>query len=144
MTNSNTTQALVVFQYCKCTILVQPVLYNTIYTILDFRYCNITILVFLVSYSVTILVLLISRCNCKDNSLLYKIILYKVASLHFWKKLIFPWLSYWVIYFQYGGNQIVDHTCCRNYCTNGLKICYFTKCFVNGHISNNYEECRYW
>ena len=24
--------------------------------------------------------------------------------------------------YQYGGNQIVDHTCCRNYCTNGLKI----------------------
>ena len=89
MTNSNTTQALVVFQYCKCTILVQPVLYNTIYTILDFRYCSITILVFLVLYSVTILVLPISRCNCKDNALLYKIILYKVASLHFWKKLHF-------------------------------------------------------
>ena len=60
-----------------------------IYTILDFRYCSITILVFLVLYSVTILVLPISRCNCKDNALLYKIILYKVASLHFWKKLHF-------------------------------------------------------
>jgi hypothetical protein len=41
---------ILVLQYCKCTILVHPVLY--IYDT-GFRYCNITILVFLVLYSVT-------------------------------------------------------------------------------------------
>ena len=144
MTNSNTTQALVVFQYCKCTILVQPVLYNTIYTILDFRYCSITILVFLVLYSVTILVLRYRDVTVKIMHCYIKLYCIKLQASIFEKNYIFPWLSYWVINFQYGGNQIVDHTCCRNYCTNGLKIWYFTKCFVNGHISNNYEECRYW